>query len=58
MNTSIIFIILLALMLAGMPISIGPGLTVLSFLFTFTHVPLESVGALFMAGVLPGLALA
>ena len=43
MNAAIIFCILLALMLTGMPISISLGLTVLSFIFLFTHVPLESV---------------
>ena len=36
MNAAIIFGILLALMLTGMPISISLGLTVLSFLFTMT----------------------
>ena len=43
MNAAIIFGLLLALMLTGMPISISLGLTVLSFLFMFTEVPLESV---------------
>ena len=40
MNAAIIFILLLTLMLTGMPISISLGLTVLSFLFMFTQVPL------------------
>src|SRR5450830_1616239 len=43
MNAAIIFVLLLVLMLTGMPISISLGLTVLTFLFGFTHVPLESV---------------
>ena len=29
-------------MLTGMPISIALGLTVLTFLFTMTHVPIEA----------------
>ena len=40
MNTLIIFVLLLALMLSGMPISITLGLTVLSFLFFMTPVPI------------------
>ena len=40
MNATIIFLILLVLMLTGMPISISLGLTVLTFLFGFTNVPL------------------
>ena len=39
MNAAIIFLILTALMVTGMPVSIALGLTVLSFLFGFT--PLE-----------------
>ena len=42
MSAAVIFGILLALMLTGMPISISLGLTVLTFLFTMTQVPLES----------------
>ena len=41
MNAAIIFLILTALMVTGMPVSIALGLTVLSFLFGFTDVPLE-----------------
>ena len=51
MNASVIFIILLVLMLTGMPISISLGLTVLSFLFMFTHVPLESVALKLFTGI-------
>ena len=43
MTAAIIFGLLVALMLTGMPISIALGLTVLTFLFTFTSVPIESV---------------
>ena len=51
MNAAIIFIILLALMLTGMPVSISLGLTVLTFLFGFTDVPLESVALKLFTGI-------
>ncbi|MBN8450110.1 MAG: TRAP transporter large permease subunit [Candidatus Accumulibacter sp.] len=51
MNATIIFVILLVLMLTGMPISISLGLTVLSFLFMFTQVPLESVALKLFTGI-------
>ena len=51
MNTLIIFSLLLALMLTGMPISISLGLTVLSFLFMLTHVPIESVALKLFTGI-------
>ncbi len=38
-------------MLTGMPISISLGLTVLSFLFTITEVPLESVAMKLFTGI-------
>ncbi len=38
-------------MLTGMPISISLGLTVLSFLFMFTHVPIESVALKLFTGI-------
>ena len=41
MNTIIIFSLLVVLMLTGMPISISLGLTVLSFLFFLTQVPVD-----------------
>ena len=44
MSAALIFGLLFALMLTGMPISISLGLTVLTFLFTMTEVPIESVG--------------
>ena len=51
MNTIIIFVLLLALMLTGMPISISLGLTVLTFLFTMTDVPIESVALKLFTGI-------
>ena len=51
MNAAIIFILLLALMLTGMPISISLGLTVLTFLFTMTTVPIESVALKLFTGI-------
>src|ERR1700749_2525346 len=51
MNALIIFGLLLALMLTGMPISISLGLTVLTFLFTMTHVPIESVALKLFTGI-------
>ena len=51
MNALIIFVLLLALMLIGMPISISLGLTVLTFLFTMTSVPIESVALKIFTGI-------
>ncbi len=51
MNATVIFVLLLVLMLTGMPISISLGLTVLTFLFGFTHVPLESVALKLFTGI-------
>jgi len=51
MSALFIFGILLVLMLTGMPISISLGLTVLSFLFTMTQVPLESVALKLFSGI-------
>ena len=51
MNALIIFLILAALMLTGMPVSISLGLTVLTFLFGFTDVPLESVALKLFTGI-------
>src|SRR3990167_1188305 len=51
MNATIIFVLLLVLMLTGMPISISLGLTVLTFLFGFTEVPLESVALKLFTGI-------
>lgn len=51
MNALIIFILLFALMLTGMPISISLGLTVLTFLFTMTEVPIQSVALKLFTGI-------
>ena len=51
MHGLIIFLLLLVLMLTGMPISIALGLTVLTFLFTMTTVPLESVALKLFTGI-------
>jgi C4-dicarboxylate transporter DctM subunit len=51
MNAAIIFVLLIVLMLTGMPISISLGLTVLTFLFTMTHVPIESVAMKLFTGI-------
>ena len=51
MNAAIIFGLLVILMLTGMPISISLGLTVLTFLFTMTTVPLESVALKLFTGI-------
>ncbi len=51
MSTLIIFGLLVILMLTGMPISISLGLTVLTFLFTMTQVPIESVALKLFTGI-------
>ena len=51
MSGLIIFALLIVLMLTGMPISISLGLTVLTFLFTMTDVPLESVALKLFTGI-------
>ena len=51
MNALVIFSLLAVLMLTGMPISISLGLTVLTFLFTMTQVPLESVALKLFTGI-------
>jgi C4-dicarboxylate transporter DctM subunit len=50
-NAWIIFSLLIGLMLTGMPISISLGLTVLTYLFTMTHVPIESVALKLFTGI-------
>ncbi|BEV44901.1 TRAP transporter large permease subunit [Afipia carboxidovorans] len=51
MSTLFIFLLLVALMLTGMPISIALGLTVLTFLFVMTQVPIESVALKLFTGI-------
>ena len=50
-STGIVFALLLALMLTGMPISIALGLTVLTFLFFFSEVPTEAVAMKLFTGI-------
>ena len=51
MSALIIFGLLIVLMLTSMPISIALGLSVLTFLFTMTDVPIESVGLKLFSGL-------
>jgi len=51
MSALIIFGLLIVLMLTGMPISISLGLTVLTFLFTMTEVPIEAVALKLFTGI-------
>src|SRR5512132_2079380 len=50
-NAWIIFALLFGLMLTGMPISISLGLTVLTYLFFMTQVPIESVALKLFTGI-------
>jgi C4-dicarboxylate transporter DctM subunit len=51
MNAALIFALLIVLMLTGMPVSISLGLTVLTYLFTMTSVPIESVALKLFTGI-------
>nr|WP_291714121.1 TRAP transporter large permease subunit [Bradyrhizobium sp.] len=51
MRAASIFALLIALMLTGIPISIALGLTVLTFLFTLTAVPIEAVSMKLFTGI-------
>src|SRR5260221_8040619 len=51
MTSAFIFGLLSALMLTGMPISIAVGLTVLTFLYSMTQVPIEAVGLKLFTGI-------
>jgi len=51
LRVTLIFVLLVALMLTGMPISIALGLTVLTFLFTLTEVPMDSVALKLFTGI-------
>jgi len=51
MSSMIIFGLLVVFMLTGMPISIALGLTVLTFIFTMTEVPTESVALKLFTGI-------
>jgi len=51
MIPTIIFGLLIVLMLTGMPVSIALGLTVLTYLFTMTDVPIEAVALKLFTGI-------
>src|SRR6476469_8591814 len=51
MSALIIFVLLMVLLMTGMPVSIALGLTVLTFLFTMTSVPIESVAMKLFSGL-------
>src|SRR3974390_1088387 len=51
MNSILIFGLLIVLMLTGVPISIALGLTVLSFLYVMTTVPIEAVALKLFTGI-------
>lgn len=46
-----IFVLLIAFMVTGMPVSIALGLTVLTFLFVLTNVPIEAVSMKLFTGL-------
>lgn len=46
-----VFALLIALMLTGIPVSIALGLTVMTFLFTLTTVPIEAVSMKLFTGI-------
>jgi len=51
LRATIVFLLLIALMLTGMPVSIALGLTVLTFMFTLTDVRTESVALKLFTGL-------
>ena len=50
-SSLVLFCVLVALMLTGTPISIALGLTVLTFVFTMTQVPIQSVALKLFTGI-------
>lgn len=50
-SSIIIFVLLLTLMLTGMPVSISLGLTVLTFIFGFTDLPIQAVALKLFTGI-------
>jgi C4-dicarboxylate transporter DctM subunit len=50
-NVGIVFALLIALMLTGVPVSIALGLTVLMFMFFMTSVPVEAVALKLFTGI-------
>ena len=51
MNSLIIFVLLIALLLTGMPISIALGISVLAFLYAFSTIPIEIVSQRLFTGL-------
>ena len=51
MTALIIFFILAALLVTGMPVSIALGLTVFAFLFGFTTIPMDSIALKLFTGI-------
>ncbi|WP_273501680.1 TRAP transporter large permease [Paracoccus sphaerophysae] len=51
MSAIVIFLILAALLITGMPVSIALGLTVFSFLFAFTDIPMDSIALKLFTGI-------
>jgi len=51
MNSLIIFLLLMVLLLTGMPVSIALGLTVMTFLYTMTSVPMDSIALKLFTGI-------
>jgi C4-dicarboxylate transporter DctM subunit len=51
MTALIIFTILTILLATGMPVSIALGLTVFSFLFAFTNIPMDSIALKLFTGI-------
>jgi C4-dicarboxylate transporter DctM subunit len=51
LRASLVFALLIALMLTGIPVSIALGLTVMTFLFTLTTVPIEAVSMKLFTGI-------
>ena len=50
-RVGMIYVLLLSMMLTGMPISIALGLTVLTYIFTLTDLPLEAVALKLFTGI-------
>ncbi|MBR0718660.1 TRAP transporter large permease subunit [Bradyrhizobium liaoningense] len=51
LRAATVFALLIALMLTGVPVSIALGLTVMTFLFTLTTVPIEAVSMKLFTGI-------
>lgn len=51
MTALIIFAILVVMLATGMPVSIALGLTVFTFLFAFTNIPMDSIALKLFTGI-------